>query len=279
MSYLTTRDKVRLYYKDWGAGRPVVLLHGWPLSSDTFDELALTLAQSGFRTIAYDRRGFGRSDQPWGGYDYDSLADDLADVIEQTGVTNAALLGFSMGGGEVVRYLSRHAGRNVAQALLVSSVVPYLLKDATNPEGVDASVFQQMSEGITADRAGFWATFFKQFYGIGLLPGPVPMEVVEWSRTLAMQASLRATLECASAFATTDFRGDLPAVTVPTLVIHGNKDETVPIDVSGRRAAALIAGATFIEYDGGPHGLLASHKERLATDVVAFLRGARQPAG
>src|SRR5688572_18845369 len=125
MSYLTTRDKVRLYYKDWGTGRPVVLLHGWPLSSDTFDELALTLAESGFRTIGYDRRGFGRSDQPWGGYDYDSLADDLADVIEQTGVTDAALLGFSMGGGEVVRYLSRHAGRNVTQALLVASVVPY----------------------------------------------------------------------------------------------------------------------------------------------------------
>lgn len=275
MSYLTTRDKVRLYYKDWGTGRPVVLLHGWPLSSDTFDELALTLAGSGFRTIAYDRRGFGRSDQPWGGYDYDSLADDLADVIEQTGATNAALLGFSMGGGEVVRYLSRHAGRNVTQALLVASVVPYLQKDASNPEGVDASIFQQASAGITADRAGFWAAFFKQFYGVGLLPGPVPMEVIEWSRTLAMQASLRATLECANSFATTDFRGDLPAVTVPTLVIHGNKDETVPIDVSGRKAAGLIAGAKFIEYDGAPHGLLASHKERLSTDIIAFLRGAQ----
>jgi pimeloyl-ACP methyl ester carboxylesterase len=274
MTYVKTRDDVKLYVKDWGSGRPVILVHGWPLSADSFDDLSMAIAGAGMRAIAYDRRGFGRSGQPWSGYDYDSLADDLAAVIEQTGARDATLVGFSMGGGEVARYLSRHEGRNVQQAVLISSVVPYLLKTDTNPEGVEQSTFDEMTAGVSTDRAAFWTTFFKQFYGVGLVSHPVSDELLAWSATIAMQASLKATLACAKAFSTTDFRGDLAAFKVPTLVIHGTKDKTVPIDASGRAAAAGISGSTLLEYDGAPHGLIATHKQKVAEDVLQFLRGA-----
>jgi len=272
MATITTRDGVSLYVKDWGRGRPVVLLHGWPLSADTYDDLGMALANAGMRAIAYDRRGFGRSDQPWGGYDYDTMATDLADVLEKTGARGAALVGFSMGGGEVVRYLSRFRDHSVTQAVLIGSVVPYMLQTPDNPKGVPQAVFDQMAQGIAADRARFWAAFFPQFYGSGLLRATVSDEVIEWSRAVAMQASLKATLDCATAFSTTDFRSDLKAVTVPTLIIHGTADATVPIDVSSRQAAAGIAGSVLKEYDGGPHGLLASHPAEIRDDVLAFLR-------
>ena len=272
MSHVKTKDGVNLYVKDWGSGRPVIMMHGWPLTADTFDDLALAVAGAGMRAIAYDRRGFGRSDQPWTGYDYDTLSDDLAAVIEQTGATNATLLGFSMGGGEVARYMSRHGGRNVTQAVLVASVVPFMLKTDDNPHGTEQATFESMAQGIKEDRAKFWGTFLKQFYGIGLVSHPVSEETVEWSRSLAMQASLKATLDCATAFATTDFRPDLAAFKVPTLIIHGTGDKTVPIDAAGRAAASGIANSTLIEYDGAPHGLTESHKERFIEDVLAFLR-------
>ena len=275
MASITTRDGVSLYVKDWGRGRPVVLLHGWPLSADTFDDLGMAIADAGMRAIAYDRRGFGRSDQPWGGYEYDTLATDLADVIERKELRGAALVGFSMGGGEVVRYLARFRDHTVTQAALIGSVVPYMLQTADNPKGVPSAVFDQMAQGIAADRAKFWAGFFPQFYGTGVLSGSVSREVIEWSRQMAMQASLKATLDCARAFATTDFRPDLKAVAVPTLIIHGTDDATVPIDVSSRQAAAGIAGSVLEEYDGGPHGLLASHKDQIRDDVLAFLRAGR----
>jgi pimeloyl-ACP methyl ester carboxylesterase len=274
MSTITTRDGVALRVKDWGTGRPVVLLHGWPLSADTFDDLGVAIAGAGLRAIAYDRRGFGRSDQPWSGYDYDTLATDLADVIEQTGARDAALVGFSMGGGEVVRYLSRFPDHTVTQAVLIGSVVPYMLQTPDNPKGVPQAVFDQMAQGIAQDRAAFWAAFFPQFYGTGLLKRTVSQEVIDWSCHVAMQASLKATLDCATAFATTDFRRDLPAVTVPTLIIHGTEDATVPIDVSSRQAAVGIAGSVLKTYDGAPHGLLASHKDQVRDDVLAFLRRA-----
>ncbi|MCA1633553.1 MAG: alpha/beta hydrolase [Acidobacteria bacterium] len=276
MAYITTRDNTKLYVKDWGEGRPVILTHGWPLSADSWDDQALAIADAGLRAMAYDRRGFGRSEQPWGGYDYDTLADDLASVIEETGATDATIVGFSMGGGEVARYMSRHAGKNVAQAVLVSSVVPYMLKTADNPDGVAQATFDQMTEGMKQDRAHFFAGFFKDFYGVGLVSQPVSDEVLEWSRSVSMQAGLKATLDCAKAFATTDFRPDLAAFSVPTLIIHGNDDKTVPIDATGRAAARGIAHARLIEYDGAPHGLFATHKERLTSDLLAFLG---QPAG
>ena len=238
----------------------------------------MAIADAGMRAIAYDRRGFGRSDQPWGGYHYDTLATDLADVIEKTEARGAALVGFSMGGGEVVRYLSASAITRVTQAVLIGSVVPYMLQTPDNPKGVPQAVFDQMAQGIAADRAKFWAAFFPQFYGSGLLRQSVSHEVIEWSRAVAMQASLKATLDCAKAFSTTDFRPDLKAVTVPTLIIHGTADATVPIDVSSRQAAAGIAGSVLKEYDGGPHGLLASHPAEIRDDVLAFLRAADAPA-
>jgi non-heme chloroperoxidase len=281
MNYVKTKDNVNLYVKDWGQGRPVILMHGWPLSADSFDDLSMAIANSGLRAIAYDRRGFGRSDQPWSGYEYNTLADDLAAVIEQTGAQDATLVGFSMGGGEVARYMSRHGGKNVKQAILISSVVPYLLKTDDNPQGVDQSTFDSMTQGMKDDRAKFWTSFFKDFYGEGMLSHPVSDEVLEWSRDVAMQASLKATLDCAKAFATTDFRRDLPFFKVPTLIIHGTKDKTVPIEVSGRAAAAGIAGSSLLEYDGGPHGLLATHKQRIIDDVLNFLKtsmAARTPA-
>lgn len=272
MGYITTRDDTKLYYKDWGTGRPVILLHGWPLSADSWDDQAMVLADAGFRAVAYDRRGFGRSEQPFGGYDYDTLTDDLAAVIEQTGADGATLVGFSMGGGEVARYMSRHGGRNVARAALIASIVPYMLKTSDNPDGVDQATFAQMTESIRADRAHFFAGFFKDFYGVGLVSSPVSDELLEASRHTAMQASLKATLACAEAFATTDFRPDLASFRVPTLIIHGTADKTVPIDATGRAAAKAIPGAELIEYDAAPHGLFATHKERLTNDLLAFLR-------
>ena len=271
MQYVTTSDQTKLYVKDWGAGRPVILMSGWPLSSDSWDDQAMALANSGFRTIAYDRRGFGRSSQPWSGYDYDTLADDLAAVIDQTGAKDAVLVGFSMGGGEVARYMSRHGGKSVSQAVLVSSVVPYMLKTSDNPDGTDQAVFDKMAEGIKEDRAKFFAGFFKDFFGVNLLSHPASAELMEWARSQAMQASLKATLACAKSFASTDFRPDLAAFNVPTLIIHGTDDKTVPIDAAGRAAASGIAQATLIEYDGAPHGLFATEKDRLTLDLLQFL--------
>ncbi len=271
MSYIIARDNIKLYVKDWGVGRPIILLHGWPLSADSWDEVAMAIANTGMRAISYDRRGFGRSDQPWDGYDYDSLADDLAAIIEGTGAQHATIVGFSMGGGEVARYLSRHNGKNVAQAVLVSSVVPYMLKASDNPNGVPQAIFDQMAEAMKKDRAYFFTGFFKDFFGSGVLSSPVSNEVLESARNTAMQASFKATLACANAFATTDFRRDLAAFTVPTLIIHGTDDKTVPIDATGRAAARAISHAKLIEYKGGAHGLFATHKDQLTRDLLAFL--------
>ena len=271
MNYVKTTDNTQLYYKDWGSGRPVILLHGWPLSSDSWDDQAMAIAAAGYRTIAYDRRGFGRSSQPWSGYDYDTLSDDLAAVIEQTGAQDAVLIGFSMGGGEVARYMSRHNGKGVSKAVLVSSVVPYMLKTSDNSNGTPQSVFDEMAQGMKADRAKFFASFFKDFFGVSLMSSQASPEVLEWARSVTMQASLKATLECAKSFATTDFRGDLPAFKVPTLVIHGAQDKTVPIDAAGRAAARGIAQAELIEYDDGPHGLQVTHKDRLTKDLLDFI--------
>lgn len=277
MTHVAAKDGTQLYVKDWGSGRPVVMIHGWPLSADTFDDLALTLVEGGFRAISYDRRGFGRSGQPWSGYDYDTLADDLAAVLDATGAEDATLLGFSMGGGEVARYLSRHGGARVLQAILVSAVVPSVLKTDANPYGVDLRVFEEIGTSIRSDRAGYWPAFFKHFYGVGMLTSPVSDEVIRWSCRQAMQAGLRPVLASADAFSSTDFTADLEAFTVPTLIVHGTNDKTVPIDTSARRAVAGIPGAILREYVDAPHGLLASHKDTLAADVLAFVRGEALP--
>ena len=274
MTMITTRDGTQLYVKDWGpkTGRPVIMMHGWPLTSDTWDDFAVVAANAGFRAISYDRRGFGRSEQPWDGYEYDTLADDLADVIEATGAQDAALFGFSMGGGEVARYMSRHGGKGVSKAALIASVVPYMAQTPDNPDGVPQSVFDEMTAGMKEDRAHFFHGFLKSFYGVGVFTGSVSEAVLDWSFQQTMMAGLRPTLACAKAFSSTDFRPDLPSFKVPTLIIHGTGDQTVPIETSGRAAAAAIPGATLIEYEGAPHGLFASNKPQLTDDLMAFLR-------
>lgn len=271
MTKIKTKDGTELYVKEWGSGRPVILLHGWPLSADSWDDHAMAIADAGMRAIAYDRRGFGRSDQPWTGYDYDTLADDLADVIAATNATDVSIIGFSMGGGEVARYMSRHSGAGIRQAGLIASVVPYMLKTTDNPEGTPQSVFDEIAAGIKKDRAHFFADFFEQFYGVGIFEHKVSSEVLNWSVNTAMMAGLKPTLACAEAFSTTDFRPDLAAFKVPTLVIHGTSDKTVPIEAAARAAVAGISQAELIEYDGAPHGLLATHKDRVAQDLLAFL--------
>jgi non-heme chloroperoxidase len=272
MHHVTTPDKTTLYVKDWGAGRPVILLSGWPLSADSWDDQAMVIAGSGYRAIAYDRRGFGRSSQPWGGYDYDTLADDLAAVIQQTGAEDATLVGFSMGGGEVARYMARHGGKSVIKTALIASIVPCMLKSPDNPEGTEQAVFDAMASQMRDDRAKFFGGFFRDFFGVGLLTQPVSSELVDWARSQAMQASLRATLECAKAFASTDFRADLEAFRVPTLIVHGSADKTVPIAASARAAHVGIVNSTLIEYAGAPHGLFATDKHRLSADLLSFIR-------
>ena len=272
MPFIKTRDGTELYVKDWGQGRPVVLMHGWPLTADSWDAQALGLAEAGFRVIAYDRRGFGRSGQPWSGYDYDTLADDLADVLDAAKATDATIVGFSMGGGEVARYMSRHDGKGVVAAGLVASVVPYLLQDDSNPDGVPATQFEQMKEGIREDRARFFRrTFTPGFFGVGWVTSPVSDEVLDHATAMALMAGLPGTLACIDAFGRTDFRPDLPAFRVPTLIIHGTADKTVPIDPSARAAHRGIPGSQLVEYDGAPHGLNVTHADRLTKDLLTFL--------
>ena len=274
MAYAETRDGTEIYYKDWGTGDPVILIHGWPLSADSWDPITDALAHGGHRVIAYDRRGFGRSDQPWTGYDYDTFADDLADIMDATGATeNVSLIGFSMGGGEVARYMSRYQGKGVDRVALLSSVVPYLLHADDNPDGVPQATFDRMTQDMLADRPAFMRGFLKTFFGVGFLTGTVSDDVLHMCWNATMQSGLHPTMKAAKAFSSTDFRGDLASFIVPTLIIHGTDDKTVPIDPTARAAASAISGSQLIEYDGSPHGIFETDRERLIRDLMAFLNG------
>ena len=274
MAYVETRDGTEIYYKEWGTGDPVILIHGWPLSADSWDPVTDALAHAGHRVIAYDRRGFGRSDQPWTGYDYDTFADDLADIMDATGATdNVSLIGFSMGGGEIARYMSRHQGQGVERVALLSSVVPYLLQADDNPNGVPQATFDQMTQEMLADRPAFMRGFLKTFFGVGFFSSTVSDEVLDMCWNATMQSGLHPTLKAAKAFASTDFRGDLASFTIPTLIIHGTDDKTVPIGPTARAAAATIEHSQLIEYDGSPHGIFETDRERLIRDLMAFLNG------
>lgn len=240
--HIQTRDGHSLHVKDMGSGPPVILIHGWPLTGDMWEYQTLALLEAGYRVITYDRRGFGQSGHPADGYTYDVFADDLAAVIDHLSVPSISLVGFSMGGGEIARYLSRHGSSKVDRAVLVSSVVPYMLKDDSNPDGVDADMFEDIKQQIRKDRFAFLQTFAKQFYGVGWVTSPVSDGILDWSFMLAVMASPKATIDCVDAFGRTDFRPDLSAFDIPTLVIHGTGDKTVPIDPTGRAAVAGIAG-------------------------------------
>ena len=271
MAVIETPDGFTLHVKDAGKGRPVVLIHGWPLTGDMFEYQTVALLEAGYRVITYDRRGFGQSSHPATGYDYDTFADDLATVLEKLDLQGANLVGFSMGGGEIARYLSRHGASRIAKVALVSSVVPYLLKGQDNPDGVDESVLEDMKKQIRTDRFAFLQTLAKMFYGVGIVSKPVSEALLDWTFVLAAMASPVATLRCVDAFGKTDFRPDLKSFTVPTLIIHGDSDKTVPIAASGRAAAKGIPGSRFIEYSGEPHGLFATVPEKLNADLIGFI--------
>ncbi len=271
MSFLEAQS-CKLHYIDWGSGKPIVFLHGWPLSSASWEYQMVPLAAQGFRCLAYDRRGFGHSEKPYSGYDYDTLAGDLKGFLDRLDLEDVTLVGFSMAGGEVARYMKSFNGARVARVVLVSAVTPFLLKTGTNPNGVDKSVFDQMVDGVVEDRPHFLATFGKKFFGAGLLNFSVGNDLLDWAKSLALQASPKATIDCIRAFSETDFRQDLPAVRVPTLVIHGDSDQTVPLELSGRLTAKLVPGAQLKIYEGAPHGLFYTERERLNTDLAAFAR-------
>ena len=278
MKFIKTTDKtsgeeINLSYFDYGKGKPVVMLHGWPVCKEMFEYQLQPLIDAGLRVIAYDRRGFGMSDKPWSGYDYDTLTDDLKAVIDELNLDDVTLVGFSMGGGEVARYFTRYGGAHVSKAVLISSVVPYLPQTDDNPDGVPLDKLQDMANGVQDDRIGFLETFFKTFYGVSLISHPVSNAFLQYNTTLASLASGRATLECMKAFAYTDFRQDAANMNVPTLIIHGDSDKTVPIETSGQRAAELIKNNQFIVYEGAPHGLHYTEKERLNQDLVNFITG------
>lgn len=267
-------NDVKLFYQDLGsanARETVVLIHGWPLSHSMWDYQLAELPDHGLRVVAYDRRGFGKSSQPWEGYDYDTLADDLKAVLDTLQLSNVTLVGFSMGGGEVARYMSRHGGARVSKVAFISAVTPYLLKTDDNPDGVDQSVFDDILEGLQKDRADFLQTFGKQFYGVNWVNKPVSQAQLDGDFARAYVASQRATVECAKAFAMTDFRDDLAQIQVPALIIHGDADKTVPIESSGELTANALPNAQYIVYEGEPHGLFFTQKDRLNEDLLSFI--------
>lgn len=272
MPYAKARDGCMLYYKDWGRGDPIALFHGWPLTADTWDFAAQKLVENGHRCIFHDRRGFGRSDQPWDGYDYDTFADDVVAVLEDAGVEQkVGLVGFSMGGGEVARFLTKQGKDRVTKAVLASSVVPHLVKSEDNPHGVPEDQLQAMTKQMEQDRAAFMHDFFKTFFGVGMVSSPVSDQVLMNAWRQAMMAGLRPTLASAKAFSYTDFTSDLKSFDgVSTLCIHGTSDKTVPIEATGEVVAKDVPSARLIRYDGSPHGLFATDKDRFADDLVAF---------
>ncbi len=265
-------EPVNIYYEDLGTGKPIVFIHGWPLSGSMWEYQVVPLTAQGFRCITYDRRGFGRSDQPFSGYDYDTMAGDLKELMDKLNLEDVMLVGFSMGGGEVAKYFTHYGNVHVSKVVLVSCVTPYMLKTPDNPEGVPQEQFEQMGEGIKEDRPGFMQDFNKTFYGVSLMNHPVSDAFLANAFTRVMDASPIATLKCAEAFAFTDFRNEVANINVPTLVIHGDADKTVPIKATGEQSAKLIKDSKLIVYEGSPHGLWFTDKEKLTQDLIDFVQ-------
>jgi pimeloyl-ACP methyl ester carboxylesterase len=264
---------IHVHYCDYGQGNPVVLIHGWPLSGASWEYQLAELPLHGVRVIAYDRRGFGQSSKPWDGYNYDTFADDLKAVLDELDLQNVTLVGFSMGGGEVARYMSRHNGARVSKVAFISAVTPYMLKTGDNPSGVDKSTFDDMIKNLGKDRFGFLQDFAKNFYGQSLLSHPVSQGVLDAFTMLAYPASPRATTQCVKAFSETDFRQDLKAVKVPALFIYGTSDAIVPPATGAEAAAPMVPGSQLIAYDGEPHGLNITSADRLNRDLLTFMSG------
>ncbi|NYU09398.1 arylesterase [Enterobacteriaceae bacterium CCUG 67584] len=271
MATIKAKDGTQIYYKDWGAGKPVLFSQGWPLDADMWDSQLNYLAERGFRAIAFDRRGFGRSDQPWNGYDYDTFASDINDLITALDLRDVTLVGFSMGGGDVSRYIGTYGTDRVAGLALLGAVTPIFGKSDSYPQGVDQSVFDGIRDGLLKDRAQFISDFATPFYGLN-----AGQKVSEGGLTqtlnIALLASLKGTLDCVSAFAETDFRPDMAKVDVPTLVIHGSNDQIVPFETTGKVAAELISNAELKVYDNAPHGFALTHQDQLNEDLLTFVK-------
>ncbi|QNG35849.1 alpha/beta hydrolase [Geodermatophilaceae bacterium NBWT11] len=263
---------IDLYYEDHGSGRPVVLIHGWPLSGKSWEAQVPALVEAGHRVVTYDRRGFGESSKPFEGYDYDTFAADLDALLTHLDLTDVTLVGFSMGGGEVVRYVSRYGTDRIHSAVLAAAVPPYLYKTDDNPDGgLDDATIESFQAGVTGDRFAFLEDFTENFFAAGDKGDLVSSAQKAFARQIANVASPKGTLDCITAFGRTDFRGDVAKMTVPTLVIHGDSDGVVPFEVSGKRSAELIEGAELVVIEGGPHGINASHPQEFNTALVQFL--------
>lgn len=273
MPVCTTRDKVNIFYKDWGSGRPVVFIHGWPLNADAWEDQMKFVADNGYRGIAHDRRGHGRSDQPWTGYDFDTFADDLNDLLTGLDVQDATLVAHSMGGGELARYIGRHGTGRVHSAVLLSAIPPLMAKTESNPEGVPDEVFDQIKSGILTERSQFWKDTSEGFFGANRPGNKVTQGNRDAFWFMGMQESIQAGVKCVDAFAYTDFTEDLKKFDIPTLIVHGDDDQVVPIDATGRKSAELIQDSTLKVYEGGSHGiaLVPGDKEKFNADLLEFL--------
>jgi non-heme chloroperoxidase len=269
---ITSKDGTHIYFKDWGRGPVVTFSHGWPLNADAWDGQMLFLVQNGFRCVAHDRRGHGRSGQASSGNDMNGYADDLAAVIETLDLHDATLVGHSTGGGEVVRYIGRHGTKRVAKAVLIAAVPPLMLKTAANPEGLPLQVFDSIRTGVAADRSQYYKDLAIQFYGANRPGAKVSQGILDQFWLWSMQSGIKNAYESVKAFSETDFTGDLKEIDVPTLVLHGEDDQIVPVKDSARKSARLIKGAKEIYYAGAPHGLTATHQDRLNADLLAFLK-------
>jgi non-heme chloroperoxidase len=273
MSTITTKDGTEIYYKDWGRGPAVTFSHGWPLNADAWDGQMLFLVQNGFRAIAHDRRGHGRSSQPSAGNEMNTYADDLAALVEALDLRDVTMVGHSTGGGEVARYIGRHGTARVAKAVLIAAVPPLMLKTPANPEGLPIEVFDGLRAGLFNDRPQFYRDFAVQFYGANRAGAKVSQGLLDQFRTWSMQAGLLNAYECIKAFSETDFTEDLKKFDVPTLVLHGEDDQIVPVKDSAMKSARLIKGAKDVYYPGAPHGITATHQDQVNAELLAFLRG------
>ena len=272
MNTIRSKDGTQIYYKDWGKGPAVTFSHGWPLNADAWDGQMHFLVQQGFRVVAHDRRGHGRSGQASSGNDMNGYADDLAAIIETLDLQNVALVGHSTGGGEVVRYIGRHGTKRVAKAVLIAAVAPVMLKSAANPEGLPMKVFDEIRAGLANDRSQFYRDLAIQFYGANRPGAKVSQGILDQFWLWSMQSGLKNAYESVKAFSETDLTGDLKEIDVPTLLLHGEDDQIVPVQDSSRKAARLIKGAKDVYYPGAPHGLTATHQDQVNADLLAFLR-------